>query len=145
MTPARLKKTMDTDYDYDIPGVAVDTDPKAEDLKAAFAVRINKLLAKELVSPEQVAAVIASADSIRQLGTPQSDIVKDLIAEQLLDVCETFGNMDFETADRAYDDYRTNYLLGVIPRLPKFPSADRKSGIRSKSEYIRLKLFKILQ
>lgn len=135
---------MDTDYDYEIPRVAVDTDPQAEDLKAAFSSQINRLLAEDLISTEQVAAVLASADSIRQLGTPQSDIVQDLIARKLLAICEQFGNMDFETADRAYDDFRTDYLLRVTPRVPKLPSINWESGIRSRSENIRLQLLKTL-
>lgn len=144
MTPSRYKKEVDTDYDHEIPGVAVDTNPKAEKLKAAFTAEINRLLAEELVSIEQVAAVIASADSIKQLGAPHPDIVQDLIAHELLDICETFGNMDFETADRAYEDFRTDYLLGVTPRVPKIPYPVRESGIRSRCENIRLQLFKTL-
>lgn len=144
MAPNQQKDTADTDYDHEIPGVVVDTNPKAEDLKAAFQFQMNKLLAEELVSTEQIAAVIASADSIKQLGIPQTDIFKDLVARKLLAVCEQFGNMDFETADRAYDDFRTNYLLSINPRVPKFPAPSRESGIRARCETIRLQLFKTL-
>ncbi len=134
-----------TDYDHEIPGVVRDTDPNVEELKSSLSAKIKFLLAGGLITGEQVADFIVSADSIKKLAAPkQADPVKDLIARTLLETFNRYKNIHLDSAERAYDDFRTDYLIGMTPRVPYFERTSPENDISSRNRTLRQQLFKIL-
>lgn len=140
----RERNNTATDYDHEIPGVVVDTDPRVDGLKAAFFEKARTLITGGLVTSEQIAETVATAESIKHLAKASASPVKNHISRSLLETCGNFRSLDMTSADRAYDEFRTDFLIGLKARVPHFETGLKDSGIRARIRTTRSQTFKFL-
>lgn len=134
---------MDTDYDNDIPCVVRDVDCKVDEMKGQFEFELDYLRVYEGLSQGEIAGALGEIDSLDKIRSTQLTQIGQIVAIRLADVVKT-NNVKRETAIKAYDEMRMEYIMSHVPRLPNL----RKTKADLETEKINLqakhKLLKIL-
>ncbi len=112
------KKTPDTDYDHEIPSVVRDVNQNVDEMKEQFWFEFDYLRIENGFTQNELATAIGEIENLETLNSPTLNALAKIIALRIKDVLKTTST-DTESANKAFDEVRTELIMSYIPRIPK--------------------------